>query len=223
MSLASHLAQPEADAGSASAVLGSEHPLTRALDDLSIAVRQVEVTVVLALATALDAAAGASWGRPALLGVAAGAVGLVARVLLLRMRRDTCVIDLLMRADSRVELAAVRRMRRRLMDPNRRRQLAKALSSARATVTTSASARLVAFPLANPRVIAAVDGELTDVIALLACSTASVCGVAWVWRLLEGPATPLYGDDPRALREQLTQIRYALSSASSSNNDDQTS
>ena len=59
----------------------------------------------------------------------------------------------------------------------------------------------------EPMVVRTVAGELRDVIGLLRAEEVSARGVARAERLVERAASPLYGQDVGALREELRRVR----------------
>jgi hypothetical protein len=210
MSLASIIGHPDADRCSAIELLGADHPLTRALDDLVTAVRQLVVVLVLGCAAFTATIAGMAWGLPLAVGAAAVAVGLACRAALVSRRRTECVLAMVLRGADDLALAPVNKMRTRLLDERHRRRLATALDRVRQANQPPVPGHGAARPLADPRVIAAVEPELAHVVALLITGQPSVRGVAKARQLLEGPASPLFGNDAHVLREALNQVAFML-------------
>ena len=69
-----------------------------------------------------------------------------------------------------------------------------------------------ALPMVRPGVAAAVLAELAAVAALLRSERPGLRGVALAERLLTDGASPLYGQDIGALREQLRRASFLLRS-----------
>ena len=196
---------------SASVLLGSDHPLVRVLDALSVVGRQLRVAATILGASLIAVAADVIWA-PAL---AAGA-GLVSLVLaavgaVLRQRRRALAVALIAAGRERLPLAAVACERRRLLGRRMRSSLAASLEGL--VKEAVAPPRLPGPPLFDYELIRAVGPELWQVAGLLRAKSASARGAALVWYLIyEGATSPLYRGGVAELREELGRIRYLLCS-----------
>ena len=187
-------------------VVGPEHPLAKA---------EARVRTLRGQAAAVGAVIGAS-----AVGALAGVAQLVAvvasaamvQVLLLVLlaaatatRRDRAV-ELIAGGRSSLPLEVVRRERARLTDPRRVRALASSLDTLRRDADRCPWR---APSIYVPSTIMAVDAEIARTVAALRDGRPGPVAMARAERLLGGPASPLYGDDVRALREALHRIRFA--------------
>ena len=197
----------------ASALLGAEHPLVRALDALAALTRQTLAVTGALAACALAAAAGATWARAAALGAAVVLVVLAALAAALLRQARRRALDLIAEGREWLPLAAVAHERRRLLRPRTRARLASGLAEVleealipRAVPVASASL------LADARVLRENASELCAVAALVRTAPASAGGVALVERLLTDGCSPLYGKEVGPLREELRRARFLLQS-----------
>jgi len=210
MQLASLIPPAESDRSSAAELLGPDDPLARTLDGLVVVECQIGVALAM-LAIAVPAAVGAApWGLPLILAAAAVGLVLACRAACLTARRDDRVLGLIIRGDGDLPLAVVGRASRRLLDPVHRRRLALALESLMVEAISAPTRPCTARPIGNRCVIAAVRSELAQVASSLVIDGPGLRGVARAHRLILGPASPLYGDDPQQVREELNQIRFLL-------------
>jgi hypothetical protein len=193
----------------AARLLGGDHPLTRALAE------RAAVRSQLWLISALDAG---SWGAHALgvypaapIAIAAGVVWLVwcCRAALAEVRTHDVALETIAAGGARLPLDVVARERERLLDGERRRRLARWLE-------TVGGGRDLGFgqgctrPLLSAPVMRAVRRELEDVAAQVDGEAPSVAGLALLERLVRNGASPLYGEDATALRQELWRIRWRL-------------
>jgi hypothetical protein len=65
--------------------------------------------------------------------------------------------------------------------------------------------------LISPGVAAGVRIELLQVAAAISSGQAGIAGLASLRLLATEPSSPLYGEDPRVLREALSRVRFLLS------------
>jgi len=185
------------------ALLGPSHPLTRALEDRRRETERVMATVAVLVGTAVAALTASA--APAL-SLAAAMALLVFAVRLAfvcdRVRREAlqAVID----GHDSLPLECLREQRRRLADAPYQEHLA-----AWAEGLTQVHADALAPPLWSVPVLRAAEPELRELARLLRSGDAGVRGVAMLEQLLSCGATP-YGNDQRALIEQLGRIRYHL-------------
>ena len=106
-------------------------------------------------------------------------------------------------------MPALQRVRRELVEQRHRFALAEWLDALRESVRREARAP-APLPLINVRVVASVMPELEDASRLLRTDNASARGVAAVERLLRRAGSPMHGDDPERLREELVRIGVLL-------------
>jgi hypothetical protein len=204
MPLALLLPPSRADRRSASELLGPDEPLARALADLECTFEQLGVAVVLAC-VALFADV---WRASILPATAVVLIGLVWRAARLSRERDERILELIIRGEADLPLTSVDRVRHRMADAGLRRRLVAMIALVCSVVSRPVTARRVAGPPVEPRVIELVQRELTQVMDLLGSERPDLRGVARTYRLVAGPCSALYGNDARALREELNQIRF---------------
>jgi hypothetical protein len=205
--LAGRLAQRHAHAEpiAPEALLGPGHPLARALE-----ARRREAERVIA-ATAILVGAGTAGvvtaaPEPSLLIAAAIAmVTFGCRLALVfekvRLEARQAIID----GRHRLPLECVRAERDRLTDARLHTHLAAWVRGLTCGAEGSA-----ALPVWSVGAVRAVRTELREVALLLEAGHAGIRGVAMLEHLLTSGVLPLYGDDPRALAEELGRIRYHL-------------
>lgn len=190
-------------------VLGAEHPLSRTVSALQAVTRHMLTVGALLSVGAVASAAGATWGQP--LTAAAGAVllTLAAAAGVLVASQGDHARALIEHGDENLPIPAVRHERERLLDDDRRADLA-GLIDRIVREGTEFSAPGPIRPLYDPRSIAATADDLREVAELLRSRPRSARGVAAAQRLLINGASPLYGGDARALRTELQRIRFLL-------------
>jgi hypothetical protein len=187
----------------AESLLGAGHPLVAVLGSCHAAAQTLAAGAALQVAAVGLWVAGVAFGRA--LGVAAGLMQLVVamRWATLRLeRRDLC-LDLLVEGRDHVPLRPLARERRRLLDPEHRRRLARSLEAL-------GDPRSGRWPLCSRRLLAATKPQLREVAALLREDQANPRGIALVDRLLTRGESPLYGQDAALLRDELARARYLL-------------
>ena len=197
------------DCRPAAEVLGAEHPLSRTESALQAVTRHMLTVGALLLVGAAASAAGATWGAP--LTAAAGAVllTLAAATGLLVANRGERARALIEHGDENLPIAAVRRERDRLLDDERRAELARLLDRI-ADRRVEPSPPGPVRPLYDPRTIACTSADLRGIAELLRNRPQSARGVAAAHRLVSAGESPLYGGDARALRAELQRIRFLL-------------
>jgi hypothetical protein len=187
-------------------VLGSGHPLTRALEASRRAVHQLAVAGAVLVGAGTAAAAGGAVAPSLLIAAGIAVIGFGCRLALLadqtRLEARNAVID----GRDRVQLPSVRAECRRLADPlvhERLAQWVQALGNPRDADTPAGRWTGAAVREVGP--------QLCEIALLLGTGHTGIRGVAMLERLLSNGAAPLYGDDPRVLAEELGRIRYHLS------------
>jgi hypothetical protein len=188
------------------ALLGHEHPLAR-IEERMRRLRMQLVAVGVLLGGAGVALLG-GLGDTRGLAMAAGLVlsGLGLRLLSTSASRRDRALDLIADGRDALPLEAVRRRRERLMDPRRARALARSLERIRSESRPGARRRTFGPPLYSPAVIRQLDGELARIVELLRSPAPGIVAIARAERLLSGERSPLYGEDPRRLGEELRRI-----------------
>ena len=207
--------------GAASAVLGAEHPVSRALRRQRTIERQLAVTLVV-LPLAVVALGAHVQDAPLAVGATAPVMlaFLVAALVARQAVRDRTG-DLIAAGESDFVLGFVVREQRRLASPAERRRVARALDGLLADARRWNRTPPPFRPLPGVECLRLVEGEAEAVIASLRGARPSVRGVALVARLMrDGLESPLYSGDPRALREELARIRFILESEAVSCRDD---
>jgi hypothetical protein len=193
-------------------VLGAEHPLARAEHRVRWLAHQAATLAALLPVGALALLAGAPVLSAALL-----AGGLVEAWLLVALSAAAGVVrdralDLIVEGRGSLPLASVRRRRAGLMRPRHVRRLAEAIEALRREARCPDRRHPSARPLYMPAVIRGVDAELAAAVRVLrAQSDATTIGR--IERLLGGATSPLYGDDPKRLREELACIHFGAADA----------
>jgi hypothetical protein len=194
----------------AARLLGSVHPLARALDRRTSLHLEMLVVGVLLGGSLIAFASGASSAMP--VGLAAGFLAVLTwfRLMLLRMWIHGLVLELFVAGRGRLPLAEVQRERGRLLDVRRRRLQAQWLQRV-------ADGRDLGFglpgrvpPLISARLAAGVRTELLEVGVALTADEPGVAGLALLEQLAYEPWSPLFGEDVRATREALSRVRFLL-------------
>lgn len=195
--------------------LRRDHPLAHASEAVRCTGQQWSHVAALLVGSVIARAQGGRWASGLM--VSAGGVLVVWSVLLLvrlQARRD-CVLDAILEGDEDLPVAAVQRERGRLVSARNRVGLARSLEdlAREATAPRTGRARLVPT-LFEPRVVAQVTDELTELGAIVRSEAVSARGVARVERLVRHATSPLYGRDVAALHEELCRVRELLKSQS---------
>jgi hypothetical protein len=190
-------------------VLGADHPLARALDELAAARRQLVAVGALLVVCVGVTVAGLVAALP--LALAAGGVGVVlaVRAAVVADRRRQCVLDLIIAGGAHLPLDDVQRVRGQLLEPRRRRQLAGCLDTI-ARASELATGTPADLQLTHRRTVEPVRRELREIAAIVHGDEPNVAGLAMAERLVHDGCSPLYGTDPVALRETLWRIRFRL-------------
>jgi len=194
------------------AVLGPAHPLVRDCERLAVVTRQsIAVGLVLAASAGVAVAATArAWALAVSSAVVLLALAAVAAVLRARERADA--LQLILEGRERLPVDAVEHERRRLVDVRTRSRLADSLEEmVRIARTPPRDEPRPAPPIFYRRVVREVAEDLERIAALLRAQSATARGVAFAEWLLTQGSSPLYGDDPAALREELRRLHYLLS------------
>ena len=195
----------------AARLLGSGHPLVRALDRrASLHVAAVAVGAMLCGSALLAARGGDSALAVAL---AAGVVEALTclRLMLAATEIHSLVLGLLVEGRERLPLPEVQKERARLLDARRRRREAQWLERVANGTDLGFGLPGRVPPLISPSVAARARVELLQVAAAVSRDQAGVAGLALLELLVTEPWSPLYGDDPRALREALARVRFLAS------------
>jgi hypothetical protein len=200
------------DERAATAVLGSEHVLSRMLARRRTLSRQILVTSL----SLLLAAAGVTLGvgdAPIVLGAAAAVeLALLLAALFVRLRTRDVVQELIAAGnDAAFALPVVQAEGRRLVSRREREHFARSLER----LLRDAQRWHRIFPAYRPpdgtQFLRFVPDEVCEVVRLLRAESAHVRGVALTARLLmDGGASPLYAGNVGRLREELNRIRYLL-------------
>ena len=209
MHLATH--PPGVVESPAARLLGSVHPLVRALERrASLHVAAVAVGAMLS-GSALLAARG---------GDSAIAVALVAgvveaptcfRLMLATTEIRSLVLSLLVEGRGRLPLPDAQKERARLLGARRRRREAQWLERVANGTDLGFGIPGRVPPLISPSVAVRARIELLQVAGAISRDQAGVAGLALLQLLATEPWSELYGDDPRALREASARVRFLAS------------
>jgi hypothetical protein len=192
------------------AVLGPDHPLTRASRWHAALLRQVSA-VALLLAGATAAAVAGIRAANDVAGAAALVTGvLVLLMLVARTRLRDCVLDLMIEGRGGLPIRWVARERRRLLALRYRESLARQLEAVRRIAERPPERRLSPHELLDVRVIAAVAPGIRQIAALLVSDRAALPGIAMTERVLSDGTSSLYGRDPDVLNRDLRRISFLL-------------
>jgi len=193
-------------------LLGAEHPLARAEHRVRWLGRQAATLGVLLAVGALATVAGAPGLRPALLaGTLVQACLLVCLSAAVAVARERA-LELIAEGRGALPLDCVRRRRARLMRTRSVHGLAEAIQALRREARCPYRRYPRRRPLYVPGVIRAADAELATTVRVLSARP-DASTVARVERLLCGSASPLYGEDARRLRDELTRIHFRAADA----------
>jgi hypothetical protein len=208
---------PQADEAAAASVLGEDHELVNVLARRRALTVQILVTSI-PLAMAAIGLARDVHSAPVVLGAAAIVeLGLLVAVPYFRGRTRDLAEELIVAGDD-----AARRLRvvddeyRRLASRKERERLARSLE--RLLQDAGRRYRILAGhrPPLGVHCLRHTMAEAREVVALLRTQVVDVRGVALTSRLLtDGQASPLFGENPERLREELHRIRYLLAAPSS--------
>jgi hypothetical protein len=188
------------------------HPLARDLESLEVLGGHAVAVLAALLCGVAAAVIGEAWGVPVVLGskLALAGLGVAAVVVHVRTRRHA--LELVLDGEETLPLRAVERERRRLLGAKLRGQLGRRLLDvAREAQRPPTFAPLPMPPSFDVAVIRAVAPDLRRLAARLERPSASARAVALVERLVCSGTSPLYGDDPAALRQELRRLEHLLS------------
>jgi hypothetical protein len=192
-----------------SALLGDDHPLTRAESRERLLRAQFGVTVVFGVLSALLA----PFLGPAALRLSLGACAVAAAFAVASYGARRCsrerAFELIASGREDLPLAAVACERSRLRDRTYRRRIARTLD----VITSQPEGRDWWSPVAaDPVAVSAARHELHEIARLLReLPAVRAYGVALVTRLIrDGATSPLYQGPALRLREELGRIRHVL-------------
>jgi hypothetical protein len=191
-------------------LLGSAHPLTLVEDKLTaLYTRSLVVAALLCagIAALLD---GLAAGLPLTIAAAVVEAALGCRAVLLGESRREHALELIAQGHGDLPIEAVARQRRRLVDPARRRCLAKGFDVIRDEALHPPPPQARVRPIFDRRLIMAAAPELATIARLLRDDTAGLRGIAIAQQLLTQGGSPLYRSNLRLLREELQRIHYHL-------------
>ena len=203
-------ARMASESAAAGTLLGSEHPLARALRDSQAAIDQLLVLTVVDASAAGFVSGGAPIGLPLLVSSILVQVAIALRLILLRDQVRDESRQLIIAGGAPSALACIQRERLRLVDPHNRVRLARTIED---LVERATATNLATRPFLDLCLACRLAPELRDVASLLRADTADPSGVALVERLVTEATSPLYGTHENALREELDRIRYRLLAA----------
>jgi hypothetical protein len=196
---------------SAGAVLGSDHPLARAIEARESVVRQLIAVAAVLAGGMIDLGEGVAWATMLVASAVVVLLGLAVIVAASMQRERDRALNLILEGRETVPVAAVQRQRRRLLDRRTRAILARNLAAMIDQASNRRTGRACRVrPLFDVGVVAAVAPDIRAVIVLLHAEDAPARGVAFVERLLTDVRTPLYGNQVEALREELNRVRLYL-------------
>lgn len=185
---------------------GADPALVRGAETLWVLRRQGLAGLVAGLVGAVGFALGASWAL--ILLVVAGAVelALTAAIALASSRVRERAQAAIIAGRDQDQIPAIARERERLLRPRLRRSQAAALEDLVRVAQRWHTLLRPYRPVFDPRVVRATADELLTIARLLRSWPVSAAAVALVERLLTSGGSPLYGDDPAELRDELTRI-----------------
>jgi hypothetical protein len=197
------------------AILGRGHPLVRVVDAVQVAIRQWTVAAVILLGSGVALVDGRTWGAPLAVAAAIVLAILTIVVLSLRQRRRDLAIDLIIDGREDIPIPAVRHEYERLTSKRTRQALTRTFEGIVEDVTRPPRLQLRGSqPLYHRTVVARASPELQSIAGLLKIDASSARGIARAERVITGATSPLYGCDPRALREELRHVIDLLSKRS---------
>ena len=194
---------------SASAVLGSDHPLARATEALDGVVRQSLAVAAVLVGSGIDLMDGRAWAATLAASATIVLLILTAVAAACKQTQRDRALALILEGRESVPVAAVQRQRRRLLDPRTRTTLARNLAEIIDQASPCRGLRACRIcPLFERAVVRAVADDLRAIIRLLGSEQAPVRGVALVEHLLTDAFSPLYGNQAEPLREELHRIGH---------------
>jgi hypothetical protein len=192
-----------------SSVLGADHPLVRVGAALESVVSQSLAVGAILTGSIIALREGATWAGALVVSAAVVLLAFMFAAAALRQRKRDCALDLIIAGRDELPLAAVQRERRRLLAPRTRTVLTKHIDA----ILEEASGPhvLSARVPVDAAVVRAVAPDLRAVIQQLRADHPAARGIALTKRLVTNGDSPLYGHDPRLLREEITRVRHLLS------------
>jgi hypothetical protein len=191
-------------------LLGPAHPLTRVEDNLAVLhTRSLVVAALLCagMAALLD---GLATGLPLVIAAAVVEAALACRAVLLADSRREHALALIAQGHGDLPIDAIAHQRRRLLDPARRRRLAKAFDEIRDEALHPPPRQARVRPIFDARVITATAPELTAIARLLRDDNVRLSGVALAQQLLTQGGSPLFRSNVHLLRDELHRILHHL-------------
>ena len=185
----------QSGSSTAEALLGADHPLTRALERQRVTIEHAVVVGALQSASAIALLAGMADAVSLVVGAAVVAVALASRAAMLATTGRFEVLDLISKGGGELPIPTVVQTRARLLDRNHRRQLTASLRTLRVASQEPSQAYPPTRVLLNARVATAVASELNEIAELLQTDHASLRGIALMERLLTDATSPLFGKD----------------------------
>jgi hypothetical protein len=204
---------PSTQPRSPAALLGPNHPLVRGHELRGDLRRQSLLTAAAVVLGAIGTASGRSWGLPLLVAAAIVQLGLVIALALLSAAQRERARELIIARRGGLPLPALERELLRLQRPRLRAGLADALEELVRAAERWPRLVPTSRPVFDPRQVQAAAAELRAIAARLRASRDAVRAVARVQRLLTSGASPLYGREPEALRDELMRIHAELDRA----------
>ena len=192
-------------------VLGREHPLARATDQVTVAIDRCLAVSALLVVGVLALIDGLAVGPPLVFASVTVLAALLAVLEDKTTARDLRALELIGEGRGDLPIGAVMRVRRRLLDPVQRERLARSLDVYCAEAARPAEQRHAIRPVYDPRVVTALSTELAEV-ARLVRGDGGLRGLARAERLVVDGCSALYGSSEAALRQELRQIRFLLAS-----------
>jgi len=197
----------EAGCRPAHSVLGPHHPLSHAIVTLQNCHRHSAVVGAILLVSGAAAIQGVPWAPAVTVSAAIVEIGFGIAAAFARQRRRDCALQLIVDGGEAVQVRAVQRERQRLSSLRARRRLADAIDE---MIECAAHPPKLCLrgtrPLYSIRVLAAAAAELREITLLLRSGQPTIRGVALTERLITDGMSPLYGDEPNALREEVHRI-----------------
>jgi hypothetical protein len=196
---------------SASVLLGSDHPLARAIDDCHSTKRQCVAVAAIMVGCIRPLVGGHTWAVSL---TAAAAITLAVLMLVLAGRSQTMrdrAIELIAHGQDTLAVAAIQKQRRRLLRQRTQTGLARCLDDMVRQALSPRSRQLrPASPLFDYRVIQTVSTDLKAIAARLRGGRAGAPGLARLEWLVTHAESALYGHEAPPLRLELQQLRRLL-------------
>jgi hypothetical protein len=194
-----------ADATAAESLLGAEHPLTTALNDVATSARQFGAVATVGGAGVVASAAGNTFGTAVALAAGCVAIALGVRLLVTRDRARERARDAIIAGEEDLPVALVRRERDRLLSPDVRELLANIYEDLARRAERSQPRAMGHAAVETARRLALAH-DLRGVARLLRGPALDAAAAALAEQLLEDRTSPLYGADIQALRAALRRM-----------------